>query len=555
MIETIYNNKNLKRALIISLIFNSTLAFSNFYAKTYDSYPHMFFANHYQNNWFNTWEPRWYAGFNISTYPPFAHQILALIGNFTGLELGYSLITLTLMTLFPLAIFLFSRIFVSEKEAELASITSVFCPGILLAVYGWGQFTTLFGLFFAMFSAASFDNYIKKNSYYNLILFICFFELSVASHHFSGLIFAPTLLFVILVTELLKKEICYSNIFKRTIISISIALFFSLLVIHPILFGEFNQNIYIPHPTTMNYILESELFELFFIKMYGFIILLIPLTAIAFIRVKDFRPLFILSIFFLILGLGGTTILPKIIFGNNWLGLTYDRFNLFATISFLPLIGYIVNLIMNKKHGKKIFVIFLLFSIIFAGWVANYSNFRPQPKDVPVEEIAEFLNSDQHWKWRYLTLGFGSNDFGKLSLSTNATTIDGWYYLGRNIPELSNSGVGYLSALKFDQNGTIVLKSILNNASRYNLKYIICNDNYYNSILENSEFLPLSEKYDQVVIWVNENVPELEISEIAPANNPTVTDYLWGAIPITWLVILLANIIYKLAIKRIQENQ
>ena len=37
--------------------------FSGYQQRAFDSYVHMFFADHYLRGWFDLWEPRWYGGF------------------------------------------------------------------------------------------------------------------------------------------------------------------------------------------------------------------------------------------------------------------------------------------------------------------------------------------------------------------------------------------------------------------------------------------------------------------------------------------------------------
>jgi len=139
-------NEKLKYALVFAFLINSAVVLTNFQERTYDSYEHIFFADHYRRSWFDTWEPKWYGGFSVTSYPPLAHQTIALLSFFVGLEWAYKLLTLFLLTVFPLAIYKFSKIFVTEKAAEYAAIVSVFLPSILQAAYSWGQFTTIFGL-------------------------------------------------------------------------------------------------------------------------------------------------------------------------------------------------------------------------------------------------------------------------------------------------------------------------------------------------------------------------------------------------------------------------
>ncbi|NNF21941.1 MAG: hypothetical protein HKN67_08360, partial [Saprospiraceae bacterium] len=63
-------NKYLYLAFFLGIIFHGTNVFFTF-ESTYDAYVHIFFADHYAENWFSTWDQRWYTGFTITSYPPF----------------------------------------------------------------------------------------------------------------------------------------------------------------------------------------------------------------------------------------------------------------------------------------------------------------------------------------------------------------------------------------------------------------------------------------------------------------------------------------------------
>ena len=178
-------DNNLKIAILLALVLNSAVAFSGFYQRNYDSYGHMFFADHYQKSWFDSWEPRWYMGFNVASYPPLAHQVLALLGFVTGLELAYVIITLVLMVLLPIAVYRFSKVLVSEEAAGYAALISVFLPGILMSVYGWGHYTTIFSLIITLFAVASFHKFITKGGLFYFAELIFLFEVAIASHHFT----------------------------------------------------------------------------------------------------------------------------------------------------------------------------------------------------------------------------------------------------------------------------------------------------------------------------------------------------------------------------------
>ena len=67
--------------------------------KSYDANFHIFFASHYVHNWFNPWNPKWYAGFSQTTYPPLGQQWTALLSPILGLDFAYMAVQFTAILL------------------------------------------------------------------------------------------------------------------------------------------------------------------------------------------------------------------------------------------------------------------------------------------------------------------------------------------------------------------------------------------------------------------------------------------------------------------------
>ena len=73
------------RAIPLSFVFLAALAvhvpllLMGLPLKSYDTNFHIFFASHYLHHWFDPWNPKWYAGFSQTTYPPLPQQWLALV--------------------------------------------------------------------------------------------------------------------------------------------------------------------------------------------------------------------------------------------------------------------------------------------------------------------------------------------------------------------------------------------------------------------------------------------------------------------------------------------
>ena len=167
-------DEKLKYILILAFVLNCAFVLSNFQNRTYDSFEHIFFADHYRTSWFNTWETKWYGGFTVTSYPPLAQQTIALLSFVTGLEWSYKILTLALMTIFPLAVYKFSKVFVKEKAALYAAFISIFLPSVFQATYSFGQFPTIFALIAALITIVYLSNFIISGNRLKLIICLMF---------------------------------------------------------------------------------------------------------------------------------------------------------------------------------------------------------------------------------------------------------------------------------------------------------------------------------------------------------------------------------------------
>jgi hypothetical protein len=541
-------DQKLKYALILAFVINSSLALSGFYDRTFDSYAHMFFADHYRRSWFNAWEPKWYGGFSVFSYPPLAHQVIALVSYGLGLVWAYQILTLALSVMFPLAVFKFSGIFVSDDAAGYASIISVFLPSILVTTYNFGQFPTLLSLVAALFTIHYLSKYLENGNKLHFGLTCCLLGVTVSAHHFTALFFLPILM-VIVFANMVQKRICFKTLVKRFVVFLVVGFSIALFVIYPFFLFSGSANMQpIPHITRTNLFSDLFSFEWFFLAMYGPTLVLIPSAVFFLFRNRRLTSLVIGAVFLFILGLGGTTILPRLILGDLWMFLTYDRFALWAGVAFLPLFGLFFESQLNQpKHGKfrKAFL-----SVFFISLVLSSLYFANSPilqsTSVDLRPIQEFLSKNGISNWRYITLGFGDAKMGELSLTANASTLDGFYFTGRTIPILADSGIGTLDSAKhYGDHGMYVLDTVLGNASNYNLKWVFCNDPYYYSLLAKNNFtVRWSQentgdlRYHGVSIWGKEEVPPLdsESANITKTHQTSLSDYVWGIAPLTLVI-------------------
>ncbi|NCC36350.1 MAG: hypothetical protein EOM24_30710, partial [Chloroflexia bacterium] len=128
-------NPHLFLALAIALAYHGALLLSGTYTHTYDAFVHIFFADHYARAWFDHWEPRWYTGFPMTSYPPGSQQSIALLSYFVGLKTGFVIVALFAVLNVTLGIYRFSKIWVSEEAAGYAALLLVFASCIAETVH------------------------------------------------------------------------------------------------------------------------------------------------------------------------------------------------------------------------------------------------------------------------------------------------------------------------------------------------------------------------------------------------------------------------------------
>ncbi len=108
-------------------------------AGSYDANTHMFFATHYAHHWFNPWNAKWFGGFSQTTYPPLAHQWIALFSHLMGLKMAYMLVQFMAILLLPIGMYRYAAIWVDEVSASYAALGSVFLGSLAMLVYQSGQ--------------------------------------------------------------------------------------------------------------------------------------------------------------------------------------------------------------------------------------------------------------------------------------------------------------------------------------------------------------------------------------------------------------------------------
>jgi len=549
-------NRLLLLAVALALVFHSALTLSGVYRWSYDAYTHMFFAAHYVRSWFSLWEPRWFGGFYVTTYPPLVHQCLALLFFALGMEMAYQILSLVVMVLMPVAVYFFAKMFVSDESAGYASLLSSFLPSIGETAYFSGQLTTLFGLVSSLFASVCLYSFLESGEIVDFALTVSLLGVSVGSHHFSALFFLPLGLLLSLVMVILKSfgGVDWRKIVFRSVLISVVGGLVCLIVVYPfwafLLDIEMQASIY--HGSREMFS-EVGRADLFFWNMYGVFLVFIPLACVFAVKNRRLVPLLLVGLFMFLMGLGGTTPLPLIL-GDWWKWITYDRFTLWAGVFLLPISGLTCKYAkdrLTKIRLSELLLIGLIVSLaVNCWWVSNLAVYFGHPGKVGLEEVKAFLDEDGRWRWRYLTLGFGEAQLARLSMMVNATTLDGVYYTGRLLPVLRESGLGIIDASKYyyeimGEGGLSLLNNVLSDASSYSLKWVFCSDPFYEPILEAHDFAELCTlSGGATAVWYKEGVPMLQFSEFE-RSLVSVAGLVWGTAPMTCLLFAVSLVFYK----------
>ena len=567
-------NKYLIAALLLGLAFHGTSIFFTL-ESTYDALIHLFFADHYAHSWFEPWNYEWYTGFTVMSYPPLVHQSIALFSMIGGLKFGLFTVALLSIILFITGVYRFSFLITGHKTvAGYAALFAVFSSSFVETLHVFGQLPSIIGISILMHALPEIYLWLKTGKYWYLATSLSLIAVTVTSHHVTpifGMIFFIFPLIGMVIMDRASEEsgsmkavnfkaflTSFFKLFKRIISFGLLSLTIIIGCILPYWINSKNNPITqvpIPHGSRDNFLEITSSGLVFFLIPWGILLILLPYI---FYRYFSKRYLFFgLSMTILtILGTGGTTPIPRIVLGETAFNiLTLDRFTLWASIMSLPLLGEFayrfiqgdLKALIQSKFGAVyhritggILAGLFIFMTIFT---MSLGYFRPsQPQQIKMLPIVNFLNQDDHDKWRFLTLGFG-DQMAWLSAQTNALTVDGNYHSARRLPELTTRPIERLENSKFKGVAGIgSLQQFLTTPEKYNLKYIFSNDKFYDPILYFCGWQRLRQLENGIMVWERLNVPP--VSSILPKDDVSKWQkLLWGIIPLlTVLIAFILNI-------------
>lgn len=553
-VETSYFSRPIPLRFIVLLalaLHGPFLAMQLPLTNSYDANFHIFFASHYAHHWFDPWNTKWFAGFSQTTYPPLAHQWIALLSYVFGLRMAYLLVQLVAILLIPISVYRYARLWVDERAASYASLFSVFVGAVAFLVYMAGQLPTTLSAPLYLLAVPYFYDWSRSADAGALIKGVVLTLAAGAVHHvtliFGSVLFAFPVLWLAVIDRGPQRRA--ASVITRAIIFAVLAVvglgivlmpYWISIIRHPI------QQIPIPHASRSNLLLNITFLTNYFFVPYGMLVVAFPFILWVGAANKRLRPLLVGFWITLIFGLGGTTPIPKWVLGRAFEILTFERFTLSAALMALPIVGLLAERALDRSPRKAAmgFALSCIITIVLPmAWIA-ITPFSANA-DLNVDAVDSFLNRDGHDRYRYLTLGFG-NALPKVSTYTDANSVDGEYNSARLLPEFTHYGTAQLTSAKyFGTSGMDALRMMLRHASHYGLKYIFVRDPFYNPLVSFAGWRQV-ESYDNgsIAVWSREDIPPAR--PIPSDAMPTALEgLLWGTLPLasSILAILFAFLI------------
>jgi len=528
--------------LMAALVVHLPLLLMQLPLKSYDTNFHIFFASHYVHHWFDPWNPKWFAGFSQTTYPPLPQQWTALLSWVLGLNMAYMAVQLIGILLLVVGVYRFSELWVSPRAASYAALAAIFVGSESFLVYSAGQLSTTVAAPIYLNALPFLFQWLRYGKWRSFLKAVILLVTAAAAHHvtllFGSVLFVFPIVALVLIDNRDDADTERTSVAALIVRLISIALVVGAaiaLVLLPFWIGLIRYPVTqtpIPHASRANFLLSPESGLNYFVVPYGALILALPFIVLRGSNVTRLRPLLFGFWAAFLIGLGGTTPVGHILLGRAFEVLTFERFSYWATLLALPILGSVIATVIDRFRLKALVPIAVLAAATCA-LAVSWSAFRPaDASNFSVDSIALWLNRDGHDQYRYITLGFG-NKLSRLAIETDANSVDGESNSSRMLPELTQFGGAALTSSKyFAKPGLDSLRAMLNHADRYGLKFVIVRDPYYDPLLYFAGWRQVDALDDKTVtIWSKDGVPPAV--PMNSAEMPTrLQGLLWGTLPV-----------------------
>ncbi|HEY6101915.1 MAG TPA: glycosyltransferase family 39 protein, partial [bacterium] len=253
-----------------------------FIDRTFDAEAHLFFASHYYQGWFDPWEPRWYGGFFVFSYPPLVHQLVALLGHIVDLESSYKLIQAIVAIAVPASIFVLARELVDETVGAYAAFAAVILSGTYLLLYSFGQLANVAAVPLIVTATTFFSLHLREGRPVDLLASAGFGSAAVLTTTTSVLIL-PALLSAVFLQRAFQDWSAWRHLLRRALCATLATLAVTIAASSPFwwwLISEAKPIAPIPHFTRTNIFSNATSSELLFWNMYGGELLILPFIVL-----------------------------------------------------------------------------------------------------------------------------------------------------------------------------------------------------------------------------------------------------------------------------------
>jgi hypothetical protein len=484
------------------------------------------------------WNPKWYAGFSQTTYPPLPQQWIAVLSHIFGLEMAYMAVQFAAILLLAVGVYRFSRLWVNERAASFAALASIFLGSENYLVYGAGQLSTTSAAPIYLNALPYLFDWVRYGRWRSFLKALVLFMAAAAAHHatllFGSMFFALPVLALAFLDRNEGEPMSTPAFVARTAsmavvggaaIAAVLLPFWIALIRNPV------TQVPIPHASRANFVLSPALGINYFVMPYGALILVLPFILLRGAAVVRLRPLLLGFWVAFLIGLGGTTPVGHLLLGRAYEVLTMERFTYWATLLGLPFVGLLTSELVDRFRMRAVIPLTVA-AALTGGLGAAWIIYRPaEAQEFQVDSAASWLDRDGHDKYRYVTLGFSSR-ISQLATLTDADSVDGEWNSGRTLPELTAHGGAALTNSKyFNKSGLDALRAMLAHADHYGLKWVLVKDPYYDPLLSFVGYRRVDTlENNTITIWGKDGVPPA-----VPLNStykpPRWQGVMWGTLP------------------------
>ncbi|GHF46443.1 hypothetical protein HNQ07_002402 [Deinococcus metalli] len=516
-------------ALLLTGLLHGTLMLSRAFLNSDGAGTLLFMASAYRQHPFDPWEPRWYVGMPLTGLPPLAPQLLAALEHALTPTGAYGVLQLLSALLLVVGIYRSSRALGVPADASgLAAVLAGIAAPVAAQLSVFGHLDAVLGAALTMSAVpalrAALDGTGTRRAWW-----ASGFTLLAAGLACPGAALPLGLLIVLALAALDPHGR------RRTVRTVGLA---ALCAVPGVLMLAVTAAWTGPAGVTLRApsVPAAEGRDVL-------VTLLVPLAGVLWAlpglwrRARPGRPLDgAVALTRAGAGLAGISALAVLgaAAGHPALVATPPETLLFfGLLLCLPLAGAVgLGLRIGAPGRARAGLMALVVgTALFSVGVHSLGTRRPlEPARIDMQPILNFIEKDEHWRYRFLTVGFG-RQLALMSAQTRAGTPSGLLHLPPELPGLTARTRG-LAALpeRADLPNLGPLAALLTHPERTHLKFVYAKSTLLDPLLHFSGFHPIGAVENGVMVWEREDIPPVP-ARPARGTLPFPLGVLWGSVP------------------------